>query len=527
MSDNKNFAGGEFLGSIFSGEEEVKPEINSDVNDPKKIEKATGIDFRKNTINGVNIDSLFGDNAEIKNGQIIKQTEKNAPTTDGKKSKGETGSISKSSKDKISEEKTSSTDNIIDDKVSKETNTPSKGTIKKDEVNPPGVKRVYNVKTKPPRYIIVVSIILAIILGLVSGLGGAYIYDNFYNTSATASNVLNINAKGDISIAEAVAKKASSSVVGVIASREINVQGFFGETEKQEESGLGTGFIVDTAGYILTNAHVVLDGEAEKITVVFSDNSEASGEVVYCDTGVDLAILKVNKSGLTPVTLGNSDTLNIGSYIIAIGNPEALDYYGTVTQGIVSGLHRNIKTSDGTGKTKVMEDLIQLDAAINGGNSGGPLFNAKGEVVGINTAKAATSTSGNSLEGMGFAIPINLAKPIIQSIKKSGKYERPMIGISTIELSDAILSGEINKSDTGAEEGLYIIKVEQNSPAEKAELKAGDVVIKIGSKDVKNNGDIISYLLDKKFGKKIPITYYRGQSKRTTSVVLDKNYTNS
>ena len=170
-----------------------------------------------------------------------------------------------------------------------------------------------------------------------------------------------------------------------------------------ESTGVGTGIIVDSNGYILTNSHVISDGQAKTVNVLFSDGSTIDGEVYWYDSQLDLAIVKVNKTGLTAAELGDSDKVQIGDISIAIGNPYGLDLAGTVTQGIISGLDRTIETEQGT-----MTGLLQTDASINSGNSGGPLLNQNGQVIGVNTAKASQG------EGLGFAIPINTAKPIVE-----------------------------------------------------------------------------------------------------------------
>jgi S1-C subfamily serine protease len=226
-----------------------------------------------------------------------------------------------------------------------------------------------------------------------------------------------IKPTDNVTVATAVAKKNMPAVVGI--STVTTQQDFFGYTRQEE--GVGAGFVVNSNGYIVTNAHVV-EGAPDKITVYFMDGKEMPGTVLWQDTTLDMAVVKVAANNLPVVELGDSDNLQVGETAIAIGNPLGLRYERTVTQGIVSGLNRSIRVS----QTDIMEDLIQTDAAINPGNSGGPLINASGQIIGINTAKA-------SAEGLGFAIPINIAKPIINQLISTGKFQTPYIGIGLLD----------------------------------------------------------------------------------------------
>lgn len=221
------------------------------------------------------------------------------------------------------------------------------------------------------------------------------------SVKGTSSQIVVSNEKGT-NVYQAVSEKAKPSVVGITTTTLSSDNTFSMPTES---TGVGTGIIVDSNGYILTNSHVISDGQAKTVNVLFSDGSTIDGEVYWYDSQLDLAIVKVNKTGLTAAELGDSDKVQIGDISVAIGNPYGLDLAGTVTQGIISGLDRTISTSETT-----MTGLIQTDASINSGNSGGPLLNSSGQVIGINTAKASEG------EGLGFAIPINTAKPIIESI---------------------------------------------------------------------------------------------------------------
>lgn len=257
--------------------------------------------------------------------------------------------------------------------------------------------------------------------------------------------------------ATAAAGKVIASVVG-ITTTSIQRDEYFRSKRVQ---GVGSGVIVDSRGYILTNNHVA-GGEANTITVSLIDGRTVNGKAIWTDPTLDLAIVKIDGTdNLTAATLGDSKTVTVGEDAIAIGNPLGLRFQRSVTAGIISALNRTIEVEDGM----YMDDLIQTDASINPGNSGGPLINKNGEVIGINTIKVTTA------EGMGFAIPINVAKPIIQNVIKDGAYKIPIFGAVGFDRELAsFIDDKINN-------GIYISKVLKDTPAERAGLKAGDVIL--------------------------------------------------
>ena len=262
-------------------------------------------------------------------------------------------------------------------------------------------------------------VIVAVICSVLSSFLTVVLLKNNLTSSSNGgatSQSININSAGkSTNVYQAVTEKAMPSVVGITTTVMSSNNMFSIPTESE---GVGTGIVVDSNGYILTNSHVISDGEAKKVNVLFNDGSSIDGNVVWYDSQLDLAIVKVNKTGLTPAELGDSNKVSIGDISIAIGNPLGLELQRTVTQGIISGLDRTIKTESAT-----MTGLIQTDASINSGNSGGPLLNEKGQVIGINTAKTSEG------ESLGFAIPINQAKEIIESVIKNGSYEKVKLGI--------------------------------------------------------------------------------------------------
>ena len=339
-------------------------------------------------------------------------------------------------------------------------------------------------------------IALVLVAAIIGGLSGSYITANMLNQAAEKEAMessinareVNINLTDDVYFAAAVAEKSQKTVVGITTEMERQVNTFWGPQTRTEQS-MGSGFIVDSNGYILTNAHVIGDGKYKNIKVSLIDGSIETGEVLWYDTTLDLAIVKINKTGLPFAELGNSDELMVGEPVVAIGNPMTLDLERTVTQGIISGLDRSIQVEDGT----IIEPLIQTDASINSGNSGGPLFNAKGQVIGINTAKMMTA------EGLGFAIPINIIKPVLAQIITDGTFEPVYVGITGMDVETYEMLYGI---DLIADYGVVIIETMKNSPATEAGLQPNDVIIDIDGKKTENMTDIQRKLYDYQDGDK-------------------------
>lgn len=342
------------------------------------------------------------------------------------------------------------------------------------------------------------SIVLTVILCLATS-----IFSSFFtivlmknNMTTNSNNVpTQIVSSGgkDQNIYQAVSTKAMPSVVG-ITTKTISTNNIFAIPTESE--GVGTGVIVDANGYILTNSHVVSNGQAVDVNVLFNDGSNAKGKVLWNDSSLDLAIVKVERTGLTPADLGDSDSVKTGDIAIAIGNPLGLEFQKSVTQGIISGLDRTIKTEQSN-----MTGLMQTDASINPGNSGGPLLNEKGQVIGINTAKASQG------EGLGFAIPINTAKPIVDQIIKRGNFEKVTLGIKGIDVS-------VFEASTGqnleAEEGVYIAEVVDSTAAQRAGIQTGDVIVKVGDTDITTMSDLNKALYGYSKGQSTTISVNRG-----------------
>ena len=272
--------------------------------------------------------------------------------------------------------------------------------------------------------------------------------------------------------------------------------------QSRREQTLGTGFIISSDGYILTNNHVV--NSADEVMVKLSDGRELKGEIKGKDEKLDLALIKITeKEKLPSAELGDSDTLEVGEWVMAIGNPFGLSQ--TVTAGIVSAKGRVI----GNGP---YDDFIQTDASINPGNSGGPLFNADGRVIGINTAIVAGG------QGIGFAIPINMAKGIISQLRDTGKVTRGYLGV-TIQPVTPDLAKSFNLE---AEKGALISEVFKDSPAEKAGLKAGDIVLEFDGKQIGDSNELPRIVAATPVDKKAKITVYRDGKRLEIPIIVAK-----
>lgn len=280
-------------------------------------------------------------------------------------------------------------------------------------------------------------------------------------------------------------------------------QGGNGGNGAPQARALGSGFVFDADGYVVTNRHVIAD--ADQVTVTFSDGTESEATIIGEDERTDLAVLKVKTDKPLPaLKFADSDKVRVGDVAVAVGNPFGLG--GTVTAGIVSARSRNI----GSGP---YDDYLQLDASINSGNSGGPTFNLAGDVIGINTA--IISPNGGSV-GIGFAIPSNLAKPVIDALRKDGRIDRGWMGVNlqvvTKELADGL--------GLAKDEGALISAVEPKSPAEKAGLKPGDVVLSAGGKPVKAVRDLARHVGAVSPGSKLDLTIWRDGKERSLPVTV-------
>ncbi|MDR2088770.1 MAG: trypsin-like peptidase domain-containing protein [Clostridiales Family XIII bacterium] len=360
----------------------------------------------------------------------------------------------------------------------------------------------------------VIAVLLGLVLAASAGFGGGVAAIKTGNFFYPAENrQITINPTDQVSTTEAVAAKVIPSVVGITSVGTRTREFFFG-TYDERTGGVGTGIIVDESGYVLTNSHVVLDGEVDTITVLLEDGRDVQGNVIWNDRTLDLAIVKVEANNLTAAELGDSDLLKIGSYIAAIGNPMGLNFRSSVSQGVVSGLDRTIVASSGGTEADAvqMDGLIQVDAAINVGNSGGPLVNSLGQVIGINTARNQNG------EGMGFAIPINTAKPIVDSVKATGEFQRVYIGVEAYDVSEFLQNNP--ETDLGVYSGAYINRLTPGFPAEAAGIKEGDVIVEVDGKQINTSSALIKHLLRYKSGDVVEVKVVRNREQMTFDVKL-------
>ncbi|MDR3563617.1 MAG: trypsin-like peptidase domain-containing protein [Negativicutes bacterium] len=314
-----------------------------------------------------------------------------------------------------------------------------------------------------------------------------------------------------VSLAEASAARMTPLV---LAAQEVGptVVGITNKAKEKDESnhevlveGVGSGVIFDARGYIVTNNHVVEN--STEIMVHFADGTAAKGTLVGRDPATDLAVVKVERTDLKIAQFGDSDSLMVAEPVIAIGNPLGLEFQGSVTAGVVSALNRTVEIDDRRYK------LIQTDAAINPGNSGGALVNADGQVIGINSAKIADV----EVQGLGFAIPINTAKPILQTLIDKGKIERAFLGVDLIDQATAASYGfklDIKK-------GVYIQGVVKGSPAARAGLKKGDIMISIDDKELMSIADLHEFLDAQPIGKSVVVVIERRSKVQNIAIKLE------
>ena len=303
-----------------------------------------------------------------------------------------------------------------------------------------------------------------------------------------------------------VAKTVSPSVV-VITTEQVVYSQWSWYGQSQVESGAGSGVIISSDGYILTCAHVV--SGASNITVSIGDK-DYPATLVGEDTTSDIAVVKVDATGLTPATVGNSDSLKVGESVMAVGNPLG-ELGGTVTSGIVSALNRSVSIQ-GSSSVNTMS-LIQMDASVSPGNSGGGLFNMNGELVGIVNAKSSDSDA----EGLGFAIPVNDAVKVAQELLENGYVTgRPYLGISYYAVTDAQTAAQLGVNAYG----VYIVEVVKGGPADKAGLQAGDRIVSVDGSEVATQSDLGTLMQDHKAGDTIEITVARGGQMQTVNVTL-------
>ncbi len=306
---------------------------------------------------------------------------------------------------------------------------------------------------------------------------------------------------GKATVENAVAQKAVPSIVGITTISEGMEQNPFLYGIPKYTEAVGSGVIVSSDGYILTNAHVVNSGKAQSVKVLLSTDEEIEGKVLWADATLDLAVVKIEKKGLPAIEFGDATQVHVGDKAIAIGNPLGLDLQSTLTSGYVSGLDRSITLEDGN----IMDGLIQTDAAINGGNSGGALLDAEGKLIGLNSAKPEQA------DGIGFAIPVSTVKPIVDRIVKDGTFQPLYLGITGYNAKVAMQMG---LADLPTDQGVVVRSVTAGSPAADAGIASGDVIVAIDGKNVLSMNGLKTLLLNYKSGDQVTVTVYSGEKKR-------------
>ncbi len=334
---------------------------------------------------------------------------------------------------------------------------------------------------------------------------------------------------GKVMETEDIVDKLLPSVIGIESKFKVtgmpNNGGFFfgfggGNSQPSDytATATGTGVVITEDGYIVTNAHVIYDsenggGKAESVSVILHDDKKCDAEIIGYDTDCDIAVLKIDEKGLTAAEFGDSDSLRLGESVIAIGNPLGFELKDTVTGGMISGLDRNITIND-----KAMT-LIQTDAAINSGNSGGPLINKYGQVIGINSSKMSSSysMSGASIEGIGFAIPSNAVSSIVDDIMKYGYVTgKPQLGISCQDVTETI--SEMYDMPVG----VYVIAVSEGSAADKAGLQKGDIITAVDGDEVKSTEELNAKKNKHSAGDEVVLTFVRDGEEEKVTVTLDE-----
>ena len=365
-----------------------------------------------------------------------------------------------------------------------------------------------------------VALVLAAAMGFAGGFVGArvgnagnkVVIQQVERTDSSAASGTAVSSSGMTT--SQVSEMVSPSVV-VITTEQVVYSQWPWYGQNQVESGAGSGVIISSDGYILTSAHVV--SGASQITVTIGD-TDYTATVVGKDDTSDVAVLKIDATGLTPATVGDSDSLSVGDSVLAVGNPLG-ELGGTVTSGIVSALNRSV-TIQGTSSTNTMS-LIQMDASVSPGNSGGGLFNMNGELIGLVNAKSSSSDA----EGLGFAIPINDAIQVAQDLLENGYVSgRPYMGITYIAVTDAQTAAQLNVNAYG----VYVVDVVQGGPADKAGLKAGDRIVSIDGTEIAQKDDLGTLMQQHTAGDTLSITVARDGQMQTVSLTLgEKNASNT
>lgn len=366
------------------------------------------------------------------------------------------------------------------------------------------------------------KIIAIFIIAIIIWISGFYLYTTYQKIEITPSNYETSKTQSTINVqtvesaqeeSQKVAdmlEETTKKVVGI--SKLKNTGNSILSQSTENELGLGTGFIVTEDGYIVSNSHVT--GEKySKCYITLETGENYEGTVMWSDSNLDLSITKINVKNSPYVTLGDSSEIRVGETVYAIGNPIGFEFRRTVTSGIISAKNRTIKIEEENNKS-YMTDLIQTDATINPGNSGGTLIYPNGEVIGINTVKIT------SAEGIGFAIPINIIKPIIESYKNTGNFEEATLGIyaydrEVVPYLDTTINKNFNK-------GIYVAQITPKGPADGTELKEADIITSIDGVELNTMNDLREYIYQKKPNEEVKLTVVRGKVNKEIKINLGK-----
>lgn len=375
------------------------------------------------------------------------------------------------------------------------------------------------IKEKTKNINLFASIVIGLVTGIVTSAATTYLYINKVEQKTESSvdsnkseTVTNNGTKYEITQVEnpvvAIADVAGKSVVGVTVRSVSNT--VFGGTSTSDSEGSGIIYTAD--GYIVTNYHVIENAISnQSISKVYvtlpNSDEEIEASIIGVDSVTDIAVIKIQKEGLSAATFDDSNNLKAGELVVAIGNPLGRELAGSITVGYVSALNRTLTSNGRTYK------LLQTDAAINPGNSGGALVSSSGKVIGINTVKIGAT----DVEGIGFAIPSNIAKPIVDELIKNGKIVRPYIGISGISLDDNMAKRY------NLVKGVYVAKIESSSAAYNSGIKVGDVIVKIDDKEITTIEELNQIKNSKNVGDTVKITVYRDGKKIEINVKLDSD----
>ena len=357
--------------------------------------------------------------------------------------------------------------------------------------------------------------------------GGTKVNGNKANLNTQSTKAYDSVQSTVVSVLNKQKVQQGNGTLGIFGTIQGGDSSSSSDSNKPETASEGSGVIYKKSGntaYIVTNNHVVSGSNA--LQVILSNGKKVDAQLVGADSATDLAVLKINAANVKEVaSFGNSNSIKAGQDVLAIGSPMGSEYANTVTKGIVSAKNRTLKAgTDGT-----LTSVIQTDAAINSGNSGGPLINMAGQVIGINSMKLSSDNDGSSVEGIGFAIPSNEVVSIINQLVKKGKISRPALGLGMADLSSVTTDQQqsVLKLPSNVNKGVVILQVANGSVADNAGLKKYDVIIQLGDKKINNTNELRAALYKYKVGDTTKVTFYRNGHQQTATLHLTKEAANT